>query len=189
MSMKILINDNEKTNIINKSRFIGIVKKVMNKEEALEYLKYFKEKYPDATHICYAYNILNIQKYSDDGEPEGTAGLPILDILKKNNLDYTLAIVVRYFGGIKLGSNGLVRAYSGIISELVKDNTKDIEEAYLIHIEEDYNNSDLLNYLLKDELIIKKDYQEKILIDVIIKKKTLEKFSNVNYEIIEERII
>ena len=189
MPMKILVNNNEKINIINKSRFIGIVKKVMTKAEALDYLNEIKNKYSDATHICYAYNILNTQKYSDDGEPEGTAGLPILDILKKNNLDYTIAIVIRYFGGIKLGSNGLVRAYSGIISELVKDNTKDIEEAYLIHIEEDYNNSDLLNYLLKDAEIIKKEYQEKIKIDVIIKKKTLDNLSNVHYNIMEERII
>ena len=189
MPMKILIKDNEKINIINKSKFIGIVKKIMTKEDGLAYLSQIKEKYSDATHICYAYIVLNNEKYSDDNEPIGTAGIPILDILKKNNLDYTLAIVVRYFGGVKLGSNGLVRAYSGIISELVKDNIKDIEEAYLVHIEEEYNNSDKLDYLLKDEEIIHKEYQDKIKIDAIIKKKTLDKLSNVNYKIIEERIV
>ena len=189
MSMKILVNDNKKVNIINKSRFIGIVSKVMTKDEVLNILNKVKEQYPDATHICYAYSLPNIEKYSDDNEPMGTAGIPILDILRKNNLTYALAIVVRYFGGIKLGSNGLIRAYSGIINELVKDNIKDIEEAYLIHIEEDYSKSDLINYLLKDELIINKEYQDRIKLDVIIKKKTLDKLSNVNYKIIEERII
>ena len=189
MPMKIIINNKEKTNIINKSKFIGIIRKVSSKEEIIKILSDVKEKYSDATHICYAYNLLNIQKYSDDNEPLGTAGMPILDVIKKNNLDYILAIVVRYFGGIKLGSNGLTRAYSGIIAELVKDNIKDIEYGYLIKITINYDNLDLINYLLKDEIIVSKDFQDKIIIHTIIKKKTLEKLSNVNYQIIEEKII
>lgn len=189
MCMKIIINDLTKTIIINKSRFIGIIKKVMNKEEIENILTSTRNTYPDATHVCYAYILPNSQKYSDDGEPDGTAGIPILDVLKKNNLCYTLMIVVRYFGGIKLGSNGLVRAYSNTTSELLKNNIKDVEQGYLIQIEEDYHNSELIDYLLKDEIIIKKDYQDKINIQAIIKKKTLEKLSNVSYKIIEEKII
>ena len=189
MPMKILIENKEKLNIINKSRFIGIVKKVYNKEEALELLEKLHQKYPDATHICYAYNLPNNQKYSDDAEPEGTAGIPILEILKKNDLTYVIAIVIRYFGGIKLGSNGLIRAYSGIIGELVKDNTKDLEVGYLIKITEEYSKNDLIDYLLKNSVIISRDYQEKIIIQAIVNKKTLEKLSNVCYEIIEEKII
>lgn len=187
--MKILINDNENLVIINKSKFIGIVKKTFRKEEASNYLDEIRKKYADATHICYAYILPSIEKYSDDGEPDGTAGIPILDVLKKNNLCYTIAIVIRYFGGIKLGSNGLIRAYSNTVASLIKDNIKESEIGYLIKIEENYNNSDQLDYLLKNEVIISKKYLDKIIIKAIVKKKTLENLSNVNYKIIEEKII
>ena len=189
MSMKILINDNKNLIVINKSKFIGIVKKIYSKEEVINLLENIKQEYPDATHICYAYILPNIEKYSDDGEPLGTAGIPILDILKKNNLCYTVAIVVRYFGGIKLGSNGLVRAYSSTISSLIKNNIKETETGYLITILENYSNSDQLDYLLKDEIIINKEYLDKIKITAIVTKKTLENLSNVNYKIIDEKII
>ena len=189
MPMKILIKDNEKITIINKSKFIGIVKKISTKDDALKILENIKTKYSDATHICYAYTLPNISKYSDDGEPIGTAGLPILEVLKKNNLTNTIAIVVRYFGGIKLGSNGLIKAYSNSIKEIINNNIKDLEIGFLVEIIEDYNNSELLNYLLKDEIIISKDYQDKIIIKAIIRKKTLENLSNVNYKVIEEHFI
>ena len=189
MSMKIIINELSKTNIINKSKFIGIMKKVMTKEEATTFLERIKSEYPDATHICYAYIISPFQKYSDDSEPEGTAGLPILNVLKMNNLEFTIAVVIRYFGGIKLGSNGLIHAYSGIIKELLKDNTKEIEKGYLIEIYEEYKNNDLLNYLLKDDMIIEKEYKDKIKITAIVRKKTLENLSNVSYTIKDETVI
>ena len=187
--MKILINDNENLVIINKSKFIGIVKKINTKDEALDILESIKKAHPLATHICYAYILPNIEIMNDDNEPSGTAGLPILDVLKKNDLNYIIAIVIRYFGGIKLGSNGLIRAYSSTIASLIKDNIKEIETGYLIKIEENYNNSDLINYLLKDAKIISKDYQDKITIEAIVNKKTLENLSNVNYKIIEEKLI
>lgn len=189
MCMKIIINEANKTNIINKSKFIGIIQKIMREDDVKEILNKLRNEYHDATHICYAYILPNKEKYSDDGEPLGTAGIPILDILKKNNLTYTIAIVIRYFGGIKLGSNGLIRAYSGIIKELIKDNIKEIEEAYTIEIEENYENNDLINYLLKDNIIIQKEYQDKIKIKAIVKKKTLENLSNVNFKIINETFI
>ena len=187
--MKIIKNEQENLVIINKSKFIGIVKKIMTIEEVSQILTETKEKYPDATHICYAYILPSKEKYSDDNEPLGTAGIPILEILKKNHLCYTLAIVIRYFGGIKLGSNGLIRAYSNTISSLLNNNTKEIETGYLIKIEESYSNNELLSYLLKDAKVIKKDYQEKIMIKAIVNKKTLENLSNVNYQIISEVII
>ena len=186
--MKIIKNDNENLVIINKSKFIGIVKKIYSSRDINKILEDIKIKYSDATHICYAYILPNTEKYSDDKEPIGTAGIPILDVLKKNNICYTIAIVIRYFGGIKLGSNGLIRAYSSTISSLIKDNIKDIETGYLIEIEESYNKNDLLDYLLKNSEIINKDYQDKIKIKVIVNKKTLENLSNVNYKVIEEKI-
>ena len=187
--MKIIKNDNENLIIINKSKFIGIVKKISTIEEVQDLLTKARNDHPQATHICYAYILPNREKYSDDGEPDGTAGIPILDALKKNNLCYIIAIVIRYFGGIKLGSNGLVRAYSNTISSLIKDNTKDIETGYLIRIEDNYNNNDLINYLLKDANILKKEYQDKIIIEAIVNKKTLDNLSNVKYQIIKETII
>ena len=189
MSMKIIKNDNENIVIINKSKFIGLIKKVNNKEEIQILLENTRDKYPDATHICYAYILPNNEKYSDDGEPIGTAGVPILDLLKKNDLCYVIAIVVRYFGGIKLGSNGLIRAYSNTIKELLINNTKDIEIGYLIEINDDYTKSSLIDYLLKEETIISKEYQDKIIIKAIVKKKTLDNLSNVNYKIISEQFI
>ena len=187
--MKIIINELEKTTIINKSKFISIVKKIMTKNEAEDFLNTLKDKYPDATHICYAYALPNIEKYSDDNEPTGTAGMPILEVLRKNNVNYTMAVVIRYFSGVKLGSNGLIRAYSGCISGLINNNIKDIEQGYLISITMDYSDIDYLEYLLKDDIIIKKDYQDKINMEVIVKKKTLEKLSNVSYKILDEKII
>ena len=187
--MKIIINDEENLIIINKSKFIGIIKKINNKEEAQNLLIDTRNKYPDATHICYAYILPNTEKYSDDGEPIGTAGVPILDLLKKNNLNYVIAIVVRYFGGIKLGSNGLIHAYKETIKELLLNNTKDIETGYLIEITEDYNKSSLIEYLLKKETIISKEYQDKIIVKALVNKKTLENLSNVNYKIISEQFM
>ena len=189
MSMKILINNKENKLIINKSKFIGYVKKVYTKEEINNYLDELKTIYKDATHICYAYILNNEKKYSDDKEPIGTAGRPILDLLEKNNLNYTLAVVIRYFGGIKLGSNGLIRAYSSTIKELLKDNIKEEEIGYLIRIYEDYSNSEKLDYILKDSTILKKEYQDKLIIDAIVKEELLNNLSYINYEIIKKEII
>ena len=187
--MKIIKNNQENLIIIKKSKFIGVVKKVYKVDEIASLLNELHSNHPFATHICYAYILPNNEKYNDDGEPAGTAGIPILDILKKNNLCYTIAIVIRYFGGIKLGSNGLVRAYSNTISSLIKNNIKEIETGYLIRIEESYNNNDLINYLLKESQILKKDYQDKIIIEALVNKKTLDKLSNVYYSIIKETIV
>lgn len=98
--------------IIKKSKFISFIYFVKNEEEIMNYLNTIKKEHKSANHICYAY-ILNggKEKCSDDGEPSGTAGLPILTYLKQNNLVNVLCVVVRYFGGVKLGAGGLIRAY------------------------------------------------------------------------------
>ena len=98
--------------IIKNSKFITLLYKVDDINKINYYLDKVKETYKDATHYCYAYIISDIKRSSDDNEPSGTAGIPMLDVLEKNNLNNVLAIVVRYFGGIKLGSGGLIRAYS-----------------------------------------------------------------------------
>ena len=108
---------------IKRSIFIATVKGELNAEEAEEFVKSVRKKYPDATHNCYAYvgdELGNMTRFSDDGEPSGTAGQPILDVLRKQNIVKSAIVVTRYFGGIKLGAGGLVGAYSDTASKGVK---------------------------------------------------------------------
>ena len=108
--------------IIEKSRFICTLKKVDSEEEAQEFIKAMKKQYWDANHNCSAYIVDALaQRSSDDGEPSGTAGIPMLEVLKKNELVGTAAVVTRYFGGVKLGAGGLVRAYSGSVAGAIKE--------------------------------------------------------------------
>lgn len=151
----------EKTLIIKNSRFITIIYNINDINDIDKYLNLIKNKYKDATHYCYAYILPNNIKCSDDGEPGGTAGKPILDVLTKHNLNFILAIVVRYFGGIKLGAGGLIRAYSKCISsclnnteltKLIPGKNIDIYFTY-----KDINDIDLL---LTNCHINNKDYQD-----------------------------
>lgn len=108
--------------IIEKSRFICSLKKVESEEDAQEFIRTIKKKYWDATHNCSAYIIDSLaQRSSDDGEPSGTAGIPMLEVLRKNDLVGTACVVTRYFGGVKLGAGGLVRAYSGSVAGALKE--------------------------------------------------------------------
>lgn len=109
--------------IIEKSRFICHLKRVQSKEQAYEYIKELKKTYWDASHNCSAFIIGEqelIQGSSDDGEPSGTAGIPMLEVLKKKKLHDVLVVVTRYFGGIKLGAGGLIRAYSKSVSNALE---------------------------------------------------------------------
>lgn len=107
--------------IINKSRFICSLKRVKNEEEAQEFIATVKKEFWDATHNCSAYLIDDrAQRSSDDGEPSGTAGMPMLGVLRSNELTQTAAVVTRYFGGVKLGAGGLVRAYSSSVAQAVE---------------------------------------------------------------------
>ena len=101
--------------IIEKSTFIGYAKPIKTEEEAVEFVNEIKKKHKDATHNVWAYTVgptMNIQRYSDDGEPQGTAGIPTLEVIKKEDLRDVVVVVTRYIGGIKLGAGGLVRAYT-----------------------------------------------------------------------------
>lgn len=101
--------------IIDKSTFIGYAKPIKTEEEAIDFVNEIKKKHKDATHNVWAYTVgesMNIQRYSDDGEPQGTAGIPTLEVIKKEELRNVVVVVTRYFGGIKLGAGGLVRAYT-----------------------------------------------------------------------------
>lgn len=117
-----IIKDYRKEILIEKSRFICTLKKVNSEAEAQEFIKTVKKEFWDATHNCSAYIVDDLaQRSSDDGEPSGTAGIPMLEVLRKNQLVGTAAVVTRYFGGIKLGAGGLVRAYSGSVAGALKE--------------------------------------------------------------------
>ena len=157
---------------IEKSRFIAYLKPIFNEEEYKEYLKIIKKKYYDASHVCSALICNNIKRSNDDGEPSGTAGVPILNVLEKNNLDNTCALVVRYFGGIKLGAGGLIRAYSNITSETIKIATiiEDIEyPKYQIKLTYETSNK-LDNFFLKNTLFLNKEYSEEVIITYVLKE-------------------
>ena len=116
-----IVKDFRQEIVIEKSRFICTLKKVQSEAEAQEFIKTIKKEFWDATHNCSAYIVDDMaQRSSDDGEPSGTAGLPMLEVLRKNKLTNTAAVVTRYFGGIKLGAGGLVRAYTNSVAEAVK---------------------------------------------------------------------
>lgn len=159
----------ENTLIIKNSRFITIIYNINDINDIDKYLKLVKDKYKDATHYCYAYILPNNIKCSDDGEPGGTAGKPILDVLTKHNLNFVLAIVVRYFGGIKLGAGGLIRAYSKCISTCL--NNTELTKLILgknIDIYFTYKDINDIDLLLTNCHINNKNYQDMISYNVNI---------------------
>ena len=157
--------DNDITNeiIIKNSKFICIIHKIYNIDDIDLYLKTVKDLYKDATHYCYAYIINDIKKFNDDGEPSGTAGSPIIQVLEKNNLNYVICIVIRYFGGIKLGAGGLIRSYSKSVVECLKlSNIKELIKGYNVDIIFNYNYINTVNYLLKECNILNKEFNDNI---------------------------
>lgn len=166
---------NEHTIIIKNSRFICFLFQVENKQEILDILGKTREKYHDATHCCYAYILDHEKKESDDGEPSGTAGMPILQVLEKNELNHVLCIVVRYFGKIKLGAGGLVRAYTKSVTETLKNHIVVLKEGYCINIMFPYSALKNVDYLLKDTQIVKKSFQDKITYQVHADTEIIEK--------------
>ncbi len=187
--MKTINNDNRHEIVVKKSKFIAYLYKVQNIEEVNKYLDQIKKEYSDATHICYAYVIDNTQKFSDDNEPSGTAGKPILNVLTKNNLNFCLAIVIRYFGGIKLGANGLIRAYSKGIIECLKENQIiELEKGFLIKIIVSYDQQKLLTNLIKDYQIKETIFDQSLTYIVESDRKLLNtlKLNNLSYEVIKD---
>ena len=120
--------------VIEKSRFITTSRHIEGEEEAKAFVAEISAKYADATHNCYAYicdSLGNFLRFSDNGEPQGTAGMPILEVIKNKKLFETAVVVTRYFGGIKLGAGGLVRAYSGCAAENLESAQKVLYENML----------------------------------------------------------
>lgn len=182
------IEEHVETEIIEKkSRFIANVYNVETKEEAEEKIKELKKKYYDAKHNCFAFSVLEneteFQKCSDDGEPSGTAGNPILNVIKKNNLQNILIVVTRYFGGILLGTGGLTRAYSSAsISAIESSNLVKKESGLEVIVELGYTDNEKFKYYCEKNNIniIKTEYNENIIHKIELNEKEYEKLLEKN---------
>lgn len=179
----ITIKENIKTEItVKKSKFICNLIKVESTEEAENAIKEIKKKFHDARHNCVAYRVFDgrqiVEKSSDDGEPSGTAGAPMLNVLQKNNLCNVATIVTRYFGGILLGTGGLVKAYSDVTFNAISKAEK-IEICNGIEMEAvlEYNNLETFKYYCKkNDIYIKEcSYEEKIICRIELEEKNKDK--------------
>lgn len=151
--------------IINKSRFICALYPCDTLSKVEKLLENHKILYPNATHHCYAYCIRSYEKANDDGEPSGTAGLPILNVLQKNEVQSVLAVVTRYYGGIKLGAGGLIRAYSQSCAQAMREASIVIkQEVPLYELSFDYSFIGQIDYFLKTRniTVLDKAFEQKV---------------------------
>lgn len=169
--------------VIEKSKFIATSRHVCGEEEAKAFIAEISKKYSDATHNCYAYisdNLGNFPRFSDDGEPQGTAGMPMLEVLKNNKLYEAAVVVTRYFGGIKLGAGGLVRAYAGAVAENIAAAQKVLyetcsESVYTV----DYSNVDgIMKFFAEHGAdVINTEYLNEVRFTAVVKKSAEEQFN------------
>ncbi|XMB67550.1 YigZ family protein [Mycoplasmatota bacterium zrk1] len=175
------------TIIIEKSKFICSIKRVKSEQEATEFIGKIKKEHWSANHNCSAFIIgkhSEIMRSSDNGEPSGTAGAPMLDSLKKNNLSDIVAVVTRYFGGIKLGAGGLIRAYSKSVSEAIKQAT--IIESVLMNevlIKVSYPVANIIDNKTSNYLCFKKDYSQEVCFTFYVKPSEQDKFIHLITEL------
>lgn len=187
IEFKTIEKENSAEIVEKKSRFIANIYNVESKEEAEEKIKQIKKKYYDAKHHCFAFSIIEengiTQKSSDDGEPSGTAGAPILNIIKSNNLQNVVIIVTRYFGGILLGTGGLTRAYSEAAGKVVEQSELIQKEPGMeVELEIDYNDNEKFKYYCQKNNvnIIKIEYTENILYKIELNEKEYKKIEERN---------
>ena len=175
-SVRTVFSRHESEKVIEKSRFLTYSAHVESEEEAKAFVAEIRKAHSLATHVCYAFisdKTGNLQRFSDDGEPQGTAGVPILEVLKAKKLFETAVAVVRYFGGIKLGAGGLVRAYSSSAAENLDGadiRVLEMCKEYLIEVE--YTGVDGVQKYLASRpcALLSTDYGEKVLFTVAVKK-------------------
>ena len=174
--MNTIIEEKQATTIINKSNFICCLFKINDIDEVEINLNKVKEEYKDATHYCYAYIVDSKKRWSDDKEPSGTAGLPILNVLEKNEMNHVLVVVVRYFGGVKLGAGGLVRAYTNSVTNCLEENIKEATSGIRLKIMFNYEKVKIIDSLIDN--IIDKSFDEIICYEILISKDNYEKIKD-----------
>ena len=184
--MGIFTADNGTSEIeIKRSRFLGAVKKTESEACAREFISLIKKQNSLAKHNCYAYIVIEDGqervKFSDDGEPQGTAGLPILNVLKAKNLKNVACVVTRYFGGIKLGAGGLVRAYTEAAATAVNNaEVKELLECAVFKIEFSYENyKKFAQFKLPERCVIENlEYGEKVCLNIVLSVNFADEFLN-----------
>lgn len=165
--------------IIKKSKFITKLYFVTSEIEIKNILDENKTEYKDATHICYAYILNNVERFNDDSEPSGTAGIPILNVLKNNNLNNVLCVVIRYFGGIKLGAGGLIRTYCSSVSEaLNKTEIINVVNGKKIELTFSYDDIKKVNHIINGINIVDKQFDENVKYIIIVKEKNVNSLIN-----------
>jgi len=169
--------------IVNKSRFIGYGAPAQTEEEALAFLAEIRKKHQDATHNCYAYIIgtnMGIMRYSDDGEPGGTAGMPIIEVMKARGVTNAAVVVTRYFGGILLGAGGLVRAYTqGAVAALNAAQVGVMHPTQRMLVDVSYPMLGKVEHFLKAEPVIVEDksFTDTITLTLVVRTADAEDFS------------
>ena len=188
--MKTITNITQNEIIIKNSKFITILFPINDNTKIDNLIDSLKKQYPKANHYCYAYVLNNYQKANDDGEPSGTAGMPILNVLLKEKIFNVLAVTIRYFGGIKLGAGGLIRAYTKSV-KLALDNSNlvTLKKGYKIKVTIPYNEQKNFEYLLKDYQILKKEFNQNITYEFLSPSNSLQIIDKYNYEILNEEYI
>lgn len=190
-----LKEDHEDELDIKKSRFICYLHKTFDEQDAKDFITMIKKMHPNATHHCYAFVIGEhdeIKRSNDDGEPSGTAGVPMLECLTLNHMQDIVAVVVRYFGGIKLGAGGLIRAYSKSVSHALKSATvtqKQVRKRYEVRFS--YDLIGKVDYLLRQEEadVLDKIYEEDVTYIFLTKESLDAKFQELtNGKYIPEHI-
>ncbi len=172
--MKIVYQGGEAEIVEKKSRFIATVRPVKSEEEALDFIASMKKKYWDARHNCFAYVVgarQELQRCSDDGEPQGTAGRPMLEVLLGADVHNVVVVVTRYFGGVLLGTGGLVRAYSRSVQEGLKNSTVvERQDGFHLAIKTDYTGIGKIQYLLGQRglPILDSEYTDTVLIRTVV---------------------
>lgn len=180
--------------VIEKSRFITVSRHVCGDEEAKAFIAQVSGKYADATHNCYAYvadKLGNLLRFSDDGEPQGTAGMPMLEVLRARKLCEVVVVVTRYFGGIKLGAGGLVRAYSGCVAEnLAAAKTVSYEPCCESQYIFGYTQADaaMRFFASRGADVINTDYADNVTFTVAVKKEQEEKFNSALINAVNGRV-
>ena len=155
---------------IKKSQFICSLYPTKNKKESKEIIQKLNNEYSDATHNCTAYIVNDGEGYDDNGEPGGTAGKPMINVLRKNDLHNVTAIVTRYFGGIKLGAGGLVRAYSKSVMEAIGEaEIVEIEEYNVYRLTFEYSDIKIVDGEIRNNKLVSidKEYSDKVSYDVV----------------------